>query len=80
MLCVWEGAVNVLTLSPNRPGAHGQQHGVFDLASGEHDQSEKLLHVCLLLSFLRLVRYRFGITFLLKREPREWLLGRFSMD
>lgn len=32
----------------HRPAAHGQWHGPHQLASGEYDQSEKLLHVCCL--------------------------------
>lgn len=70
----------------HRPGAHGQQHGVLDLAAGEYDQSEKLLHVCLLLPLLpfpslAFPRCRFDFLRTLKRFTHtRWSEERSLMD
>jgi hypothetical protein len=71
MRCMWEGAMHVLTRARNRPGTHRQQHGVFDVAAGEHDQSKELLHVCLLLSFLRIAHPWFGISVSLRIDNQN---------
>lgn len=40
-----ENAYTDLVVRFHRIAAHGQQYGIHDLAAGEHDQPEKLLHV-----------------------------------
>ena len=70
--------IQVLIHSLHRPSSHGQQHGVLNVAAGEYDQSEKLLHVrCL---FIFLIASHSSLVLALHRILQCKMVGRKVLD